>query len=317
MLGNVLECYGVGTVLVDKENDTDEIMFHLPGLFPAADGEAVGTTEKHEVTTKSPTGDTTGSSGLSSNGTTATWLSFNSNRITSPNVLKGSKVVIYKWAGSSQYRWMTDGLDGSMRLETIIFAISASPNLKTGAPLTKDNYWIFQLSTHGGYAKFSTGQGNGEPTSYDITLNTKDGKFNLVDGEDNIMSLDSMAHCWLMKNQEQSIIAINKKDILISAENSIAMNATEDMRLRTKRLWIECGETFEAIVGKSTVLKSPDILFEGNIKHIGNTEQEGTHKSTGEISSDTDCVSAGISGKGHLHGGVQGGKDKSGGPVSG
>ena len=320
---HLLECFGVGTVLENKDTNTDEVMVHCPMINSAADGEALGKVSEEKTSIKTPTGDTIASSGLSSNGIKMKWLPFNTNRVTSPDVRVGSKVVVYKFQGTSKYRWMYFGMDGTLRLETVINAYSASPNVNENSPLNTDNYYIFMMSTHKGQVSLLTGQGNGEPTSFNITLNTKEGKFNLLDGEENLLALNSMEHCWTMRNQDKSIFSINKKKILMSAEDEILMQAKNHFGIKTKKLDIVVDEVFNLQVGEQTNWKSPKIFIEGDITHKGNVtqqgnkQQEGSQKSTGQIESDTDCVSAGISGKGHLHGNVQGGKDKSGGPVNG
>lgn len=310
MLGNVLECFGVCEVLQDKENDTNEILVHIPGLFPNADGEVTGIVEEQKSTTKSPTGDTTSSSGLRSNGTPATWMSMNTNRISSPNVRKGSKVVVYKFKGSSNYRWTQFGMDGSFRLETVIYAWSASPNTNQDSPLTPDNYYILTVSSHLGKFELVTGQGNGEPTPYHICLNTKEAKFSIVDGEENIGCLNSMEHNWTFANQDKSVFAIDKKNILLSSEDSIVFKATENIVLKTKILSAVCEESMTWHVGERTEITSPDIFIKGNIRHEGDTNQTGKHHSTGTIESDSDCVSAGVSGKSHKHKGVKRGEDE-------
>jgi hypothetical protein len=319
----LLECFGVGTVLENKDTDTDEVMIHCPQLNAGADGEALAQVNEEKASIKSPTGDTIASSGLSSNGIKMKWLPFNTNRVTAPDVRVGSKVVVYKFKGHSKYRWMYFGMDGTLRLETVIHAYSASPNVTADSPLTPDNYYIFLISSHKGQISLLTGQGNGEPASFNLTLNTKEGKFNLLDSEENLFALNSMEHCWSISNQDKSRFAINKKKIYMTAEDEILLQAKEHLGIKTKRLDIVVGETFNMQIGEATNLKSPNIFIEGNITHKGNTQQqgdktqEGYQKSTGEISSDTDCVSAGISGKTHRHDQVQGGKDKSGKPVQG
>ncbi|WNV45806.1 baseplate assembly protein [Aeromonas phage AerS_266] len=309
---NVLECYGVGTVMQDKDNDSDEVFVHCPGIFSGADGEALATVEEKKTDIKTPTGDATSSFGLSSNGIPCKWMAFNTNRITPPNVRKGSKVVVYKFSGSNQYRWMYFGMDGTMRLETVVYAWSSSPNVNENSPLTPDNYYILMISTHTGKIQLLTGQGNGEKASYALTLDTANAIFSLTDSEENLMALNTMEHTWSFSNQEKSVIAIDKKKILISCEEQLAIKAKENITIHTKTLDVEVGQTFNLNVGQATNMTSPKFNFNGDLIHTGNTTQDGEYSATGKISSDTDCVSAGKSGKGHRHTDVQGGNGISG-----
>ncbi|HDR0997910.1 TPA: baseplate protein [Pasteurella multocida] len=56
------------------------------------------------------------------------------------------------------------------------------------------------------------------------------------------------------------------------------------------------------------------ILIQGDIQHSGNTTQTGSFSATGAISSDTDVMAAGISGKSHVHTGVANGPNTTGKP---
>lgn len=289
---NVLECYGVAVVAEDKATDTDEVLVYLPSLYPEADGEVVATAEKKDVTIKSPTGDTHSSSALSSNAVMMKWLPFNTNRVTAPDVRKGSKVVVYKFKGQNLFRWMYFGMDGTLRLETVIYAFSATPHVKEDAPLTPDNYYIFLISSHTKKIQLLTGQGNGEPTNYAITLDTGQGGFSLVDGEQNMFILNSMKHFWSFSNQEKSNFAIDKKKIIASCEDEMLLRGKEHIGLQAKRIDVSC-ETFDMSATSTATVTSPNIIFNGDIKHTGDMTQSGTLTNTGGISSAGDMSSSG------------------------
>ncbi|QDJ97280.1 hypothetical protein D6_0120 [Aeromonas phage D6] len=293
MIDNVLECFGVGEVLEDKQTNTDEVLVYIPSLFPEADGGLQASVEDVEVTTQSPTGDTHSSKALRSNGTPCIWLPFNTNRITSPDVRKGSKVVVYKFKGTNTYRWMYFGMDGTLRLETIIWAISASPKVNEDSPFNTDNYYIFLISTHTKKFQLLTGQGNGEPTSYAITLDTGNGGFSLVDGEENAFVLNSMEHMWAFQNQEKSIVAIEKKNITATCEDTMLLRAKEKIAVKTKVLDIRCEESMNLDIGEQTNLLSPNIFVRGNVTHEGDTEQTGNYNQTGDFANTGNVTSGG------------------------
>ena len=303
---NVLECYGVAAVAEDKATDTDEVLVYLPSLYPEADGEVVATAEKKDVTIKSPTGDTHSSSALSSNAVMMKWLPFNTNRVTAPDVRKGSKVVVYKFKGQSTYRWMYFGMDGTLRLETVIYAFSATPHVKEDAPLTPDNYYIFLISSHTKKIQLLTGMGNGEATNYAITLDTGQGGFSLVDGEQNMFILNSLKHFWSFSNQEKSNFAIDKKKIIASCEDEMLLRGKEHIGLQAKRIDVAC-ETFDMSATSTATVTSPNIILNGNIQHTGDMTQTGTLSNTGgissagDMSSEGDVTASGISVLKHVH----------------
>ncbi|QYN79949.1 baseplate assembly protein [Kosakonia phage Kc263] len=313
---NILECYGVGTVTMDKDLNTDEIQVHVKSLFPEADGEAVTAIETKNVTTQTPTGDTTSSTTLQSNTVAAKWMALNTNRVTAPDVRKGSKVVVYKFAGQDVYRWTYFGMDGTLRLETVIYAFSASPKVDLNTPVTPDNYYMFMISTHQKKIQLVTGQGNGEKAAYVIELNTGDGQFSIVDSEDNIISLNSIEHAFSYINAEKSFLNIEKKDFTLSCENQGIIKAKNTLAIQCKDLQLKADNSI-AVETKTTSWISPDIYFKGNIKHDGNYTQTGNttikgsfNQSGGQGTVDGGWTIDGIRYLGHRHGGVQSGGSK-------
>lgn len=315
---SVLECFGVGVVANDKETDTDEVQVYLPLNFPEADGEAVYNPEVVETSVQSPTGDVTSSTTLQSNTVAAKWFPINTNRVTAPDVRRGSKVVVYKFKGQNTYRWTYFGMDGTLRLETIIYAFSASPNVDENTPVTPDNYYMFFISTHTGKVQLVTGQGNGEPTAYSITLDTKQGQFSIVDGENNIFSLNSMEHALSFINDEKSFVNIEKKNITLNCDDTILMQGKEKIQLQCNDFLMKANNSI-SVQTETTTWVSPTINIKGNINHEGNTEQTGNYTQAGNMTlkgnfnmsggtgkSEGDWSIAGIGYKGHIHQGKHG-----------
>lgn len=317
---NTLECYGVGTVTMDKELNTDEIQVHVKALFPEADGEAATQVETKNVTTQTPTGDTTSSTTLQSNTVAAKWMALNTNRVTAPDVRKGSKVVVYKFAGQDVYRWTYFGMDGTLRLETVIYAFSASPKVDINTPVTPENYYMFMISTHQKKIQLVTGQGNGEKAAYVIELNTGEGQFSIVDSEDNIVSLNSIEHAFSYINAEKSFLNIEKKNFTLSCEDQGIIKAKNTLAIQCKDLQLKADNSI-GIETKTTSLISPRIYMKGDITHEGNYTQKGNTTIVGSFtqSGGAGNVEGGwtidnIRYLGHKHGGVKEGGDKSGTP---
>lgn len=69
------------------------------------------------------------------------------------------------------------------------------------------------------------------------------------------------------------------------------------------------GLSMQTLDGSTYIrIENGAIKIKGDITHEGDTEQTGSHHSTGEIASDTDVKATGISGKSHKHTGDSGGK---------
>lgn len=325
---NVLECYGVGVVAMDKDTDSDEIQVYLPLHFPDADGEVVTTAETKKVDVESPTGDASSSTTLRSNSVPCKWMALNTNRVTSPDVRKGSKVVVYKFQGTNKYLWTYFGMDGTLRLETVIYAYSASPKVDANTPVTPDNYYIFMISTHKKMIQLVTGQGNGEPTSYVVSLDTGNGQFGIVDGENNILSINSMEHAFSFINDEKSFLNIEKKNIALSCEQNMLLKGKEKIDMQCTDLTIKADKSVKIQTQKSTWI-SPEIMIQGNITHQGNYNQQGNYTVEGNVgvqgafsqfggagSVEGGWTIDGIRYLGHKHTGVRSGGDTSGGPTN-
>lgn len=324
---NVLECYGVGTVTMDKDVDTDEIQVSVKALFPEADGETVSQMETKNVSTQTPTGDTVSSTTLQSNTISAKWLALNTNRVTAPDVRVGSKVVIYKFKGQDTYRWTYFGMDGTLRLETIVYAFSASPKVNENSPVTPENYYIFMISTHQKKIQLVTGQGNGEKTSYVVELNTGEGQFSIVDGEDNILSINSMEHAFSFINAEKSFLNIEKKNFTLNCEDQGLIRAANTLAIQCKDLKMKADNSI-SVETQTTTWISPKILMKGHITHEGDYDQTGNYTIKGNQTVDGAFSQSGGSGSvsggwtidgvnylGHSHSRVQRGNDDSGGVV--
>lgn len=297
---HLLECFGVGTVTMDKQADTDEIQVSIKSLTPEADGLASTTAETKTVTTQSSTGDTHSSTTLQTNTVPAKWFPEGGNRVTSPDVLKGSQVVVYKFQGTNTYRWTALGQDGTRRLENIVYAFSASPNRDVNTPVTADNFYMMMINTRQKKIQLVTGQGNGEPTNYVLELDTGTGQFSIVDGESNIFSLNSMSHALSFINAEQTFFNFEKKNITLSCKNQLLLESKDKLIMQAVDIIMKASNSINTETNTTTWV-SPTFNLKGDVIHQGNYEQTGNYQVTGNVS-----VTGGLSqsgGKGEVSGG--------------
>lgn len=320
---NLLDCLGVGTVANNPELNAKEIFIYLPSSNPQQDGEIIASVEEVKVETGSMTGDVQSSTILEGNALPAEWMRLNSNRITPPNVRVGTKVVVYKYKNKPKYWWTLEGYDGTMRLETIIFAISASPNINENTPITPDNYYLFLISSHQKKIELLTGMGNGEQTSYQLTLDMGNGYFGLGDSHDGLFVINAVERSFTYTNQDMSTLSVNKEDITLFCKNNILLKANQSILAQTKNMRIEC-EDFSVGASNSIDMRTQGLTLQAdslnaNIKNTnwtGDIKLNGTLHSTGKIKTDKDIEFGNTSGSSHTHSGVRGG-DSNTGPVVG
>lgn len=163
----------------------------------------------------------------------AHWLPIsNSNRITAPDVRRGELVMIYQFGDTDKYYWTTIKEDLKLRkLETVIYAFSATRDENKDA--TYDTTYFFEVSTHKKIIHLHTSKDDKEPFVYDIQLNTKDGIFILCDDVGNHIYLNSKDKVIELHNSDDSIVRLDKKDILIKSIDSITLESRDIIRKST------------------------------------------------------------------------------------
>lgn len=125
---------------------------------------------------------------------TAKWLPMNnSNRVTSPNVIKNETVMMYRYADSEDYYWNTMFHEPKVRrLEKVKYAFGNKDK-----PLEEWNhessYW-FEVSTLKGekWVKMHISKNDNEMSGYDVTFNARTGNFNVEDTRGNFLKMDSV-----------------------------------------------------------------------------------------------------------------------------
>lgn len=154
---------------------------------------------------------------------TAVWLSNNSNRVTPPNVRKGEKVEVYRYGDSDKYYWKTMSPELDLRkLEHVkyVFVNDSSQDL---VQIDDSNCYSFTVSTLNKFIKIHTADNNGELTTYDLEIDTKEGRVKLLDGKGNYAELDSAQDEMTFKtNNKLNIITDNEVYVKTDKVNVIA-----------------------------------------------------------------------------------------------
>lgn len=255
-----LRFYSIGIVAQNKNLNSKIIDVTPVEELNLLDGEITGNTVNLSVSSVDHEGKSF-SSNVNSNITLkATWLPIGiSNRKTAPDVRRGESVVIYQFGDSAKYYWSTLKDDTHLRrLETVIYAFSAST--KEDTEQTAENTYYFEISTHKKCCTFHTSKANGEPFSYTVQINSKDGIFIVTDDVGNHFYLNSKDRVLEMKNLDGSSVTINKKSIIYEASESITG--------KTK--------VFNIIASEKVNIDTPEIMSTGNMTGAGDSTVNGT-----------------------------------------
>lgn len=222
--------YAIGTVTSDLVTGNAPINVMLHELMGNVDGE-IGNTSKIAVNTKASDGKVYAVNMESSGTVSAIWLSNNSNRVTPPNVRKGEKVEIWKYADTDKYYWKTMTTEFDLRKLEHVKWVFVNTNAE-GAEISDSNSYSFTVSPLNKIVSLHTSANDGECTEFDFIADTKQGVFMLKDGRGNIISLESYQDGWKVDVKNQvDIIAANTANIITKEANITA----DTLTIKTKK----------------------------------------------------------------------------------
>lgn len=205
----------------------------------------------------------------------ATWIDFNSPRITPPDVKKDDLVLIWRLGETDIYFWQDRNIANVKRLETIVYAISADPNNKLKSDLS--NAYYVMISSHDKHFTIKTSKANGEFCAFTHQINGGDGIIVTEDDIGNTFWFDSKNTDIGFENAEGSKFQMIKKEITAKAKDliglysdSIELDAKEislkadDVKIKAPKVSI--GEEDIVIQNGKTVIKD---LMAIAFKHQG------------------------------------------------
>lgn len=239
-----MEFYSFAIAAQNKHLDSDivyampvEITPYMDGELDARIEEVEGSGEDHyeeEYTVKVK----------KDNAVKAQWLPIhNTNRRTPPDIRRGERLLLYRFADSERFFWVSMGQDDHLRrLETVIYTWSATDREEDDATDPQFCY-SFEVCTHTRQVTFRTvrgkdhgGTGTKEPFAYTLQFNTDYGSVVLTDDDDNYFELDSTETRLLLRNKFDTIVHLDKKRVLI--------NGDEEVRIKsgaTEQVWTPGG----------------------------------------------------------------------------
>lgn len=201
-----------------------------------------------------------------SNSIKATWLKWGSNRLTPPDVRRGERLFIWRYADTDKFYWTSSGLDDHLRrLETVTYVFSNTTDEATKV-LTPDNSYFVEVSTHSKLITLGTCKSDGEPYAYSFQFNTKEGTVTLADDVGNYIELSSKDSKITLENIDKTLLSLDKKVLNIFAVDAV--------NIETKALSMKTETT--DIKGKTNV--DGDFSSKGSFKNNGKqVGSEHTH----------------------------------------
>jgi len=251
-----LTLYSMGIVRVDKSRNSDYIDVIPIERLSMLDGDLNGPDQSRVMKGNLPdhSGVIRTSEVTSENYLSAKWIPYGgSNRISSPDVVKGETVLIFTYADTNDYYWTTVFREPSLRrLETVMHGYS---DLSGKGTFDKNSSYYMEVSTHDKYIHLHTSKSDGEPYEYDVVLDTENGSLTISDDINNRIVL----------NSELSTVDIVTNTSVNITTPKVTMNVTE--------LEVNGHSTFNG-----------DVVTNGSVSTSGSSTVGGTSHSTGDIS---------------------------------
>ena len=287
---SVFRVVSTGQVLENLKIGERVISVKLIEHDPFTDGETKEVAESLEVEGEDDSGNAYSLSVLASNSVEATWLPLGkTNHKVAPNVRRGERVQIWQSGDEDAYYWTELGLDHDLRRgETVVLAFSNRFDNEDDAPLTMDDCYFIEVSTHLGHFLLQTSKSNSEEFKYRVELSTKQSQFVVEDDQQNHILMDSKNKLLRLHNSDGSFLELNKKNISIYAQDSISAVAKRTIAMQAKTVNIKadnCNIDAETLVdGNCTVTKNlsaATIASKGGLSAGGSISAKGPVETEG------------------------------------
>lgn len=221
---------GLGIVLQDKEEKSDEIIVYLPEEFPFIDGKIADHKVKNETNLPDKENINRKTKTEATVSIKATWLGApDSIRITSPDVVKNETVEIYRYADEQRYYWTKKGREpGLRRLETVLFGISNLPEARDGTKGwdKSSGYWV-EMSTKLKHIILRTSKTSGEKFDYEYYINAKEGIRGDRDSLNNYRFIDTAEKYITDENGDRTFHRLDKRKYHQYAEERMCLDSPD------------------------------------------------------------------------------------------
>lgn len=204
---------GIGYVMSNKLLRKMEIEFYLPEQANLRDGEILPGSKDLKYSLEDINQLVRRGVITTANTLPATWLPMSAHHLEAPSVRRGERVLIYAMANSKTYYWKEMGLDENLRkLDTVVWAISATRDEEDTVLTAKNTYWV-EFSSHSKKIAIVTSQADGEPFGYELFLDTAKGEFRVLDSVSNYVELVSAENKIQMVSAEQAFAKVEKNTV--------------------------------------------------------------------------------------------------------
>lgn len=234
-----LRLYSLGVAASNKELESMELQVVPTEVLNLLDGEVISLPFDSEVSGIRADGTDYSTKVVLDTALNCLWIPHGSNRDSAPDVRRGERVLIFRYADTDQFYWKELGWDDHLRRgETVRYRFSAT--LDEDADMDDANNWYtFYVSTHLGMIELATTDANKEQSTYRLQINTKDGVVMLKDNHGNFYQLESVLKTFSMQNGDGTLLRAEKKSFYVYAPDSMVLEAENTMAIQTDALFLK------------------------------------------------------------------------------
>lgn len=263
-----LKIYSLGIVAENKLPSSKEVEVTPIEEMPMLDGELAPVATDYNAKATDALGSSYEDTVELTTTIKAKWLPIGAaNRVSAPDVRRGEMVVIYKFGDTDKYFWTTLNEDLKLRkLETVIYAFSGTTN--EGAEINADTFYFIEISTHKKLITLHTSKDNGEPFSYDIQLDTNNGKLVITDDVGNYVLLDSSQTQIVLRNVDETTFDMKGPNLDITVPQTYTVKCKDYKLDASSSVDIKSGTTKVQSSGGTQIKDSSSIQIQSSATSI-------------------------------------------------
>lgn len=252
-----LKLYSMGIVVANKPLGDDRVAICPIEDLTMIDGLISKYTQDYVVSLPDISGNIKETKLVGDGHLIAKWIPISqSNRVSPPDVVAGETVLIYQYADTDEYYWDTVFNEPSLRrLERVIHMYC---DIKSGnLPYDRSTSYWHEVSTVDKKIQIHTSTSDGEPSTYDVVLDTAAATFTLSDSLGNTIHLDSQKG--VLTSTTTSEINTNTATTNIHASVTVNILGTDQVNINTKAAHV-AADTVVADIAKTATINASDLI---------------------------------------------------------
>lgn len=278
----------VGIVAQDKDAGSRTILVHLPDTSPFFSGELKANAQKANIELKDKHQGSVSGEVTETNVIRAV---FKGNELSDmpPDIVKGEQVEVYQDTDTGTFYWSASGRTTNKRSRERKELRAAnvegySKNVDDG-----NSYFIKIDTLTSKEIRLQTSTSDGEQFAYTIVISPSTNSIKICDNENNEIGINSKDQHVYLRNKENCLVNISKKDVLIGAVEKLILKADQQIVFDTPVMTnanekndgctvFNC-KGMQINTSQSFKIKSPSIGLEGAVQ--SDTIVAGPIQSTG------------------------------------